>query len=37
MFITEQTDRLGRRDFPAKFSNPGCDWQAAGIHVQAAA
>src|SRR5215510_5093682 len=23
LFITEQTDRLGRRDFPAELSNPG--------------
>src|SRR5262245_2238035 len=23
MFFTEQTDRLGRRDFPVEFSNPG--------------
>jgi uncharacterized protein YwqG len=23
MFITEQTDRLGRRDFPVEFANPG--------------
>ena len=23
MFITEKTDRLGRRDFPVEFSNPG--------------
>jgi len=24
MFLTEQPDRLGRRDFPVEFSNPGC-------------
>jgi uncharacterized protein YwqG len=25
MFFTDETDRLGRRDFPAQFSNPGTD------------
>jgi hypothetical protein len=23
MFLTDQTDRLGRRDFPVELSNPG--------------